>query len=131
MRVQQRFWALVVATAIGLAVALAVASCGGAGAADGADASVQTDGPAFGNSSDGCSPRGCQASGFTCGKNADGCGALVDCGACAAPDFCGGGGFSRCGTGDGGAPATVSSCTPKTCADFGLSCGKNADGCGG
>ncbi|HEX3770189.1 MAG TPA: hypothetical protein VHV30_04965 [Polyangiaceae bacterium] len=115
-------------------VALVAASCGGAGDASDLlrDGSAQGDGPQF-NVNDGtCTPRTCQAAGYTCGMNADGCGNLVDCGSCSGADFCGGGGFSRCGTGDGGATTPDGgSCTPKACVDLGYTCGKNADGCGG
>src|ERR1700722_7553216 len=98
-QVQQRSWTLFVALAVGLVLA----ACGGAGEAGDLDASVQSDGPAFSTKNGDCTPTSCQTSGFTCGKNADGCGGLVDCGACTGSDFCGGGGFSRCGTGDAGA----------------------------
>ena len=77
-----------------------------------------------------CTPMGCSATGYTCGTNADGCGGTVSCGTCTAPDYCGGGGFSKCGNpslaADGGAP-----CTPTTCSALGYTCGSNADGCGG
>ena len=70
----------------------------------------------------GCVPKTCTELGTNCGPVADGCGALLDCGTCTAPDICGGGGkASTCGT----AP-----CTKKTCADLGASCGKQGDGCG-
>jgi hypothetical protein len=59
-----------------------------------------------------------------CGPIADGCGDVVECGGCTAPETCGGGGEpSRCG-GDSG-------CTPKTCDDIGADCGLQPDGCGG
>jgi hypothetical protein len=112
------------------ALAAAGASCGGsADMRDLLDASDR-DGLALGTGAANCVPRSCQASGFTCGMNADGCGALVDCGSCSGNEYCGGGGFSRCGTGDAGA-RDAGSCTPKTCAALGLTCGRNADGCGG
>jgi alpha-tubulin suppressor-like RCC1 family protein len=40
---------------------------------------------------------GCSAQGFDCGTAGDGCGRLLDCGSCAAPQFCGGGGPNLCG----------------------------------
>jgi hypothetical protein len=129
-QVQQRLWAHALASVVAMAVGLVLASCGGAGDTVDLDASVQSDGPGFSTVNGACSPTSCPTSGFTCGKNADGCGGLVDCGVCAGSEFCGGGGFSRCGTGDAGLPA-ASACTPKTCADLGLTCGRNADGCGG
>lgn len=76
-----------------------------------------------------CMPLTCLALGLTCGMNSDGCGGSIDCGSCPMGQFCGGGGFARCGTGitpDGGAP-----CTPKTCADLNYNCGAAGDGCGG
>jgi hypothetical protein len=46
---------------------------------------------------------------------------------CAAPEFCGGGGFSVCGgIIDAGGP-----CVPKTCQQAMVSCGPTGDGCGG
>ncbi len=125
--VQERLWALVLALALGLLAA----SCGGSSDTDLPDASFPTDGQGFSTSHGGCLPTSCQSSGYTCGKNADGCGDLVDCGVCGGADFCGGGGFSRCGIGDGGTPAASAGCVPKACADLGLTCGRNADGCGG
>src|SRR5580658_3858027 len=125
-----RSWVRAAALCVASAVGLLAASCGGVGDAGLLDAS-HADGPAFSSVQTGCAPRSCQASGYTCGQNADGCGNLVDCGACAGDEYCGGGGFSRCGTGDGGAPGDAGACVPKTCVELGLTCGSNADGCGG
>jgi hypothetical protein len=76
-----------------------------------------------------CTPRTCADVGANCGPVGDGCGGLLDCGACSAPYICGGGGTpSVCGNpyvGDGGA-----ACTPRTCADIGANCGSVGDGCG-
>lgn len=68
----------------------------------------------------------CAKLGATCGPAGDGCGGLIQCGTCEAPDTCGGGGTpSKCGGG-------TSTCKPKTCADYpAKSCGPLADGCGG
>ena len=87
-----------------------------------------TDGPTFSMTSDVCHPRSCQDLGYTCGWNGDGCNGAIMCGACSAPDFCGGGGFSRCGNPppDGGV-----GCAPKTCQELGYTCGVNGDTCGG
>jgi hypothetical protein len=85
-----------------------------------------------------CTPRTCADQNVNCGPAGDGCGAQIDCGTCTAPEFCGGGGYSKCGTtptalqdgglhGDGG---TVTSCTPGTCESAGANCGWMADGCG-
>ncbi len=70
-----------------------------------------------------CVPRTCAQTGANCGPVADGCGGLIECGTCSAPESCGGGGTpSVCGT---------PPCTPKTCADLDASCGPQGDGCGG
>ncbi|MGH7272738.1 MAG: hypothetical protein ACREJ3_20100, partial [Polyangiaceae bacterium] len=122
-----------------VAASLAVAACGGAGGNEaGGDASLPNNGfhqsflqdggkhPPVTNS---CTPRTCQDLGYTCGTNSDGCGGTIDCGSCATPDYCGGGGFSKCGnplTPPDGGPI----CTPKTCMDLGYTCGPNSDGCG-
>jgi hypothetical protein len=63
-------------------------------------------------------------------------GALIQCGTCKkAGEFCGGDGPSRCGTGLNGDAGACSgdcmSCTPKTCADLGFTCGPAGDTCGG
>jgi hypothetical protein len=74
-----------------------------------------------GNSSGDCKTR-CEPG--DCGPVADGCGNLIECGGCTAPETCGGGGEpSRCG----GAAA----CTPQSCDDLGFDCGQQSDGCGG
>jgi hypothetical protein len=84
-----------------------------------------------------CQAKSCSDLGYTCGQNSDGCGGVVDCGSCAAPSFCGGGGYSKCGTmpsweQDGGAGVgdAATSCVPKTCSDLGYDCGYAGDGCG-
>ena len=70
-----------------------------------------------------CAPTTCAALGLSCGPAADGCGALLDCGKCVAPDSCGGGGTAgKCGH---------PSCTKTTCASQGIECGAAGDGCGG
>jgi len=75
-----------------------------------------------------CTPKTCAQLGFDCGMNSDGCGNTLSCGTCTAPAFCGGGGFSMCGTmGVGGDAAT---CVPKTCLQLGFNCGPAGDGCG-
>jgi hypothetical protein len=60
-----------------------------------------------------------------CGTQSDGCGGTLDCGKCVDPEFCGGGGPSKCAVSGGG------KCTPKTCADFPNTCGPQSDTCGG
>jgi hypothetical protein len=70
-----------------------------------------------------CNSLTCTALGYNCGVTGDGCGGMLDCGTCASPETCGGGGkFSVCG---GAGP-----CKPKTCADLGVNCGPQGDGCG-
>src|SRR3569623_3089588 len=62
----------------------------------------------------------------SCGPFGDGCCNSIDCGACTAPDFCGGDGTPfACGGGPGSG-----ACVPRTCASAGASCGVIADGCG-
>jgi hypothetical protein len=73
-----------------------------------------------------CVPRTCGDLGLGCGPAGDGCGGQIDCGTCAPPTTCGGGGvYGQCGYPDAG------TCTPKTCAELGFDCGVNGDGCGG
>jgi hypothetical protein len=120
---------------------LVAASCGSANPSLGdqteADASLMNDAQFF-SASDGsvaahCAPKTCKSQGYTCGENGDGCGGAIDCGSCTAPEFCGGGGYSACGTmagksGDGGAAPP---CTPATCEELGFDCGWASDGCEG
>jgi hypothetical protein len=69
-----------------------------------------------------CTERTCEEAGAECGPVADGCGDLLDCGPCTAPETCGGGGVpNQCGD-DG--------CVPRTCEEAGAECGPIADGCG-
>src|SRR5262249_45679167 len=60
-----------------------------------------------------------------CGVQSDGCGGTIDCGQCIAPEFCGGGGPSKCAVSGGG------TCTPVTCAAYPGRCGPQPNGCGG
>ncbi|MEO7095889.1 MAG: hypothetical protein ABI175_21695, partial [Polyangiales bacterium] len=67
-----------------------------------------------------CTKTTCAAGGVTCGPLPDGCGGLLACGTCVAPETCGGGGVpGKCGS---------LTCTPLTCAG---KCGPQGDGCGG
>jgi hypothetical protein len=69
-----------------------------------------------------CTPKTCADQNIGCGQAGDGCGGVLDCGACSGGQSCGGGGVpNQCG-----APA----CTPVTCLAQGLSCGPAGDGCG-
>src|SRR5258706_246907 len=75
-----------------------------------------------------CTPRTCGDIGATCGPQADGCGDVVQGGSCTAPEFCGGGGPSKCGV---FAPDGGPICTPITCQSAGADGGPIGDGCGG
>jgi hypothetical protein len=75
-----------------------------------------------------CTPATCQQLGYGCGLNSDGCNGMLDCGTCAAPHYCGGGGYSKCG---GISLDSGAACTPATCASLGINCGPAGDGCGG
>jgi hypothetical protein len=129
--------------------ASAVASCGspeGTSVFDGgghADATFADDGPPMGmddgggriatDGFTGCLPRTCADQHLTCGMNGDGCDSVVDCGPCPSGQFCGGGGYSKCGTGLGDASNGDGGliCVPITCQALGVTCGKQGDGCGG
>jgi len=124
-----------------LAVLLASA-CGGAGSGtasgtldgstsfDGTTGFVSPKGDGSTSTGSNCVPTTCNALGFTCGMNSDGCGNLISCGSCTAPDSCGVGGFSKCGNPTIGPDGGMLTCTPKTCGDLGYTCGENSDGCG-
>jgi hypothetical protein len=72
-----------------------------------------------------CKPLTCADQQITCGPAGDGCGQELDCGKCASPQTCGGGGvYGQCGYPDAG------HCVPQTCAQRGYQCGINGDGCG-
>ena len=70
-----------------------------------------------------CAAKSCADLGYSCGMQGDGCGNVINCGACTAPQTCGGGGTH----GVCGGPT----CTPLTCAKLGYKCGAAGDGCGG
>jgi hypothetical protein len=79
-----------------------------------------------------CPKKTCAQLGYTCGPNGDGCGDMLQCGTCTAPQFCGGGGYSKCGGSMVGPDGSVPNpCVPKTCAQLGFNCGPAGDGCGG
>ena len=61
-----------------------------------------TDGGSDGGSS--CTPTTCTKLGYNCGAADDGCGNILQCGKCTAPQFCGGGGYDLCG------PTSVATC---------------------
>jgi hypothetical protein len=110
-----------------LSFGLVIAACGHN---SGGNNNGNADAPGGGGSdsgSAGCGLVTCMSQGATCGPVGDGCGGVIDCGSCTAPDTCGGGGtLFTCG-GGGSGPM----CMPKTCADVGANCGQVADGCGG
>jgi hypothetical protein len=67
-----------------------------------------------GTSADGgvCVPRTCAAQDISCGPAGDGCGGLISCGSCTAPETCGGGGEpSVCGGGSSPADAATDATT--------------------
>lgn len=107
-----------------------------------------------------CTPTTCAALGYNCDTTGDGCGKIIDCGTCPAPQQCilntchacqpltclqqsavcgtigdGCGNTLQCGTCPAGQTCTnnncVAGCTPTTCAAQGKNCGPIADGCGG
>ncbi|MGH7434428.1 MAG: hypothetical protein ACRENE_02005, partial [Polyangiaceae bacterium] len=133
--------------AIGASSALIV-SCGGSGGNTGGgykDASLG-DGTAINfNTGDAgsCKPKTCaDYSSDTCGVQADGCGGLTaKCnsnpdggpnGLCPIGEYCGGGGYSKCGGKVGYGPDGGLLCTSKTCNDYPAgTCGFQTDGCQG
>jgi hypothetical protein len=99
------------------------AICGGGGVANQCGATIGGgDGGTCVPTKNACAPG-------DCGFISDGCGNVINCPACVAPQLCGATTPNVCGGGtlpDGG-PI----CTPKTCAQLGVNCGQVADGCGG
>jgi hypothetical protein len=73
-----------------------------------------------------CDLVSCASEHASCGPIGDGCGGVIDCGSCTAPQTCGGGGTPFACGGNGS-----NSCTPRTCADSSAECGVVGDGCGG
>ncbi len=116
--------------------ALTVAACGSSGSTAGSgglpDGSLSDVSLSLGDGATSkCQPKSCKDLGYTCGINGDTCGGMVDCGSCTLPEYCGGGGYSKCGGNVGQALDGATICTPKTCADFPVgTCGKQSDGCG-
>ncbi|MHB1844404.1 MAG: hypothetical protein ACYCWW_06155 [Deltaproteobacteria bacterium] len=103
---------------------------GGDGGLDGGDAGAlrQADGgPGRDAGTDGgfvCGLRSCASVGANCGPIGDGCGGVLECGSCTAPEICGGAGKpSVCG-------GNAGTCKPLTCATAGATCGAVGDGCG-
>ena len=73
--------------------------------------------PAFG-----CVPATCATERAECGFAPDGCGGLLDCGACPGAETCT---QNVCSRPDAGPP-----CIPATCQSLGYGCGNAFDGCG-
>lgn len=82
------------------------------------DSSTQSD---SGSDASSCTPKTCAAQGAECGDIPDGCGGVLDCGACDASLFCGGDGPNKCGS---------TPCVPRTCKELAATCGAISDGCG-
>ncbi len=79
----------------------------------------------------GCIPVTCTQLRVECGPMADRCGNLMNCGACALPEICGGGGVpGTCGL-LGSNLNDAGQCIPTTCAIAGATCGVIGDGCNG
>ncbi len=72
-------------------------------------------------------PLTCAEQGISCGLAGDGLGDILDCGTCAPPTACGGGGVP----GQCGAQGGMDGCAPQACGTPGIACGAAADGCGG
>ncbi|CAN5547107.1 hypothetical protein BH09MYX1_BH09MYX1_60560 [soil metagenome] len=61
-----------------------------------------------------CQPKSCEAQGFACGTQTNGCGESLECGTCKT----------------GLCTAGKCACIPKTCPQLAVQCGKVDDGCG-
>jgi hypothetical protein len=79
-----------------------------------------------------CTPLTCDVMGGRfCGQIGDGCGKMLDCGACPGGGVCGGAGTPNvCSGGTGCTPITCQQPTGKYCGQLGDGCGKSID-CGG
>jgi hypothetical protein len=77
-----------------------------------------------GDTGGGCGLVTCASKHANCGPISDGCGNIIECGSCTAPQTCGGGGPNVCGVPDG------STCVSKTCSQLEFNCGPQGDGCG-
>jgi hypothetical protein len=99
---------------------------GSSGTTSGGTSSGGDDGGASSGSDPNCKPLTCADQKIACGLAGNGCGGQIDCGGCKESE--------RCGSTDSPSqcvPITIATgCTPKTCADVGVSCGQAGDGCG-
>lgn len=86
----------------------------------GTDSGIQLDvgGDDGGGESDAgsCVPKTCPGNKWICGAGGDGCGAILDCGACRTVNFA--------------CHDHACLCAPKSCSDLGFQCGTAPDGCG-
>lgn len=99
---------------------LALLPLGCTGAGSSASNAVQRD--AGGDQATGpCAPLTCATAQAECGGTPDGCGAVIQCGACNSGETCGAAGPNRCGVG---------SCTPESCQEQQAECGTVSDQCG-
>ena len=57
-----------------------------------------------GGQTNNCTPETCQSLNINCGYAGDGCGGVLTCGSCTNPQFCGGGGYNKCGGNNGISP---------------------------
>jgi hypothetical protein len=73
-----------------------------------------------------CTPKTCTQLGKNCGPVADGCGGVVQCGACKKGELCGIVTHNECT-----APSTLCKTLTKAAACTGKECGFTTDGCGG
>jgi hypothetical protein len=107
--------------------------CGGGGySLCGAKTGTVSDGGDDGGQNASCTPATCQSLNIDCGYAGDGCNGVLNCGSCSGSQYCGGGGYNKCGGNSGlSSDGSASTCTKTTCAALGYTCGVAADGCGG
>jgi hypothetical protein len=105
------------------------ANTGGSGAGDtggSTGALMLQDASTMDGSSGGMCPAykgDCTKQKLNCGKATDGCGNVLDCGTCTAPETCGASGTQNvCGS---------PTCTKSTCQSLSFDCGMTSDGCNG
>jgi hypothetical protein len=82
-------------------------TCGGAGVHNQCGS-----GGGDGGAGDGCAKQTCASQGISCGVAGDGCGGMLTCGSCAAPQTCGGATAGQCGC--TGTCAAVPTCAAGT-----------------
>lgn len=140
-------WLCGSAVVLGVYLSLGLAACSsptrfnlngatpGAGDGGGAGTHVDSGNPMIINTGDGgtgnkkpivCKPKTCAQLGKNCGPVTDGCGGVVDCGACKKGELCGIVEHNICT-----APASLCKPLAKAAACSGKQCGYTTDGCGG